>query len=70
MTRQERAAELARLPRAELIALCRRGIPNHRGGRTTVWGTYPLEQWTKDDLIETIVDVLFPPAWLLEVGQS
>lgn len=57
---------LAGMTKVDLITLCKGGIPNHRGGHTTVWGAHPLEQWTKDDLMATVMDVLFPPACLLE----
>lgn len=65
MSREQRAAELAGKSKADLIMMCKAGIPNHRGGKTTVWGAHPLSEWTKDELIATVLDVMFPPAFIL-----
>lgn len=65
MSREQRRAELDAKTKAEIIAMCKAGIPNHRGGKTTVWGAHPLEQWTKDELVSTVLDVMFPPAFIL-----
>jgi hypothetical protein len=65
VSRDQRRAELAAKSKTEIIAMCRAGIPNHRGGKTTVWGAHPLDQWTKDELISTVLDVMFPSAFIL-----
>lgn len=65
--REAQRKKLLRTPKAELIELCRSGIPNPRGGRTHVYGAHPLEKWTKEEIINTILDVLFPPPGLFEL---
>ena len=59
--------KLQRTPKAELIQLCRAGIPNPRGGRTQIFGAHSLEKWTKEELVNVILDVMFPPPGLVEL---
>lgn len=59
--RDDRVKQLARMSKQALIGMCRDGIPNLRGGTTTVWGRHPLEKWTKDEIVATILDIEYPP---------
>jgi hypothetical protein len=59
--REDLRRELQRVSKTALIALCRSGIPNPGGGRTHIFGAHPLEKWTKEEIMNTIIDVQFPP---------
>jgi hypothetical protein len=56
-----RRGQLARMTKARLIALCRSGVTRPDGGRSIIEGAYPLESWTKDDLVSSIMAAEFPP---------
>jgi hypothetical protein len=57
-----RRGQLAKMTKARLIALCRSGVTRPDGGRSIIdGGMYPLEQWSKDDLISSIMTAEFPP---------
>jgi hypothetical protein len=57
-----RRRQLAKMAKARLIALCRSGVTRPDGGRSIITGgMYPLEQWTKDDLVASIMAAEFPP---------
>jgi hypothetical protein len=60
ITESERRAELSRTPKHKLILMCRTGIRRPDGGRSCIEGAHPLEQWSKDDLISSILSVEFP----------
>jgi hypothetical protein len=59
--RRDRRKQLAKMSKRALIAMCQTGIPNPRGGKTRIWGAYSLDKWTKDELVDTILDVEYPP---------
>ena len=58
--RNERRRQLARTSKQHLIDVCRSGVANSRGGRTQVWGAHPLEKWTKEEILGTILDIEYP----------
>jgi hypothetical protein len=59
--KNDRRKQLARQTKAALIAMCTEGVPNPRGGTTRVWGAHPLQEWTKDEIVATILDIEYPP---------
>jgi hypothetical protein len=59
--RAVRRRQLVKVSKQELIGMCREGVPNPRGGRTQVWGAHPLERWTKEEILNTILDIEYPP---------
>lgn len=65
--RLQRRRQLVAMSKADLITMCREGIPNPRGGRTQVFGAHPLEQWRKDEIVDVILDIEFPPPGLIEL---
>jgi hypothetical protein len=45
-----------------LIRLCRAGVTTPGGSRRVIaGGMYPLEQWSKADIIASIMSAEFPP---------
>ena len=61
-SRDSRRAELRRLSKARLIALYRRGVTTP-AGRTVRYldaGAGPIERWSKDDVVASIMAVEFP----------
>ena len=64
--RAQRRRTLASTSKRDLIGLCREGVPNPRGGRTQVWGSYPLEKWTKEEIMNTILDIEYPPQAMMD----
>lgn len=61
-SRDSRRAELRRLSKARLITLYRRGVKTP-AGRTVQYlegGAGPIEQWSKDDIVASIMAVEFP----------
>jgi hypothetical protein len=59
-TRDDRARELTRMPKRELVRLCTTGIRRPNGQTTTVEGAHPVSSWSKDDLISTILGIEHP----------
>jgi hypothetical protein len=62
-SRDSRRAELRRLSKARLITLYRRGVRTP-AGRTVQYldaGAGAIEQWSKDDILASIMAVEFPP---------
>ena len=53
VTRDEYHTQLSRMARRDLIRSCY--------GRGIVGGAYPLEEWSKDDLIASLLQSEFPP---------
>jgi hypothetical protein len=59
--RGARRAALWRKTKPQLIAMCRAGITKPGGGAVVIeGGMYPLGQWSKSDLISSIMSVEFP----------
>jgi hypothetical protein len=54
------------MAKARLVAMCRRGIARPDGGRTIVEGAYPLSRWTREEILNVILDVEFPS---IEAGE-
>jgi hypothetical protein len=60
--RDSRCVALTRTPKHKLIIMCRTGVRRPDGGLTRIeGGACPLEEWTKDDLISSILSVEYPP---------
>ena len=64
--RDARRRALNRMAKARLVAMCRRGIARPDGGRTIVEGAYPLSRWTREEILNVILDVEFPS---IEAGE-
>lgn len=60
MTRDERVSELSRTPKWKLVKMCQAGVRRPDGGLSYIEGAHPLEQWSKDDLISSILSVEHP----------
>jgi hypothetical protein len=60
--RQLRRAELAKLSKRRLAVKYRAGVRTP-DGRTVRYGggAHPLESWRKDELIDSILSIEFPP---------
>ncbi len=59
--RAARRQALSKMTKARLIRMCRAGVTRPDGGRTVIeGGMYPLEQWTKDEVVSSILDAEFP----------
>jgi hypothetical protein len=60
-SREDRRRELAALPKARLCSMYRTGVyaPNGRVGRYA-GGMYPPEQWRKDEVISSILEIEYP----------
>jgi hypothetical protein len=57
----ERAAQLQRMTKAALVQMCRTGVRRPDGGRTQIEGGYaPVRDWSKDDIVNSILAVEFP----------
>jgi hypothetical protein len=60
--RAARRRELGRMTKARLIRLCRAGVTTPGGSRRVIeGGMYPLEQWSKADIIAAIMSAEFLP---------
>lgn len=60
--RNARRAALARTTKGRLIDLCRAGVTKPGGGRVIIeGGMHPLTDWSKDDLVSSIMSAEFPP---------
>jgi hypothetical protein len=62
VTREARRRDLERVPKAALVAMCAAGITRPDGGRTIIQGAYPLSRWTREEIVNVILDVEFPAA--------
>lgn len=58
--RDARCVELSRMPKHKLIVMCRTGVRRPDGHAIRVTGASPLEEWSKDDLISTILSIEYP----------
>lgn len=62
MTRNERRAALNRKTKRDLIRICKAGVRTPEGGICTIeGGMYPLEQWRKDEIVDSIVRAEYGP---------
>jgi hypothetical protein len=59
--RDARCVELTRMPKHTLIVMCRTGVRRPDGGAIRVDGAAPLEEWSKDDLVSTVLSIEYPP---------
>jgi hypothetical protein len=61
-SRDQRRAALNRKTKAELIRLCKAGVPTPDGGVCHIeGGMYPLEKWTKEEVVNSILSAEYPP---------
>jgi hypothetical protein len=59
-TREERRAELSRMTKRSLAAMCRDGIRRPDGGLAFIEGAHPVERWDKDEIITSVLSVEYP----------
>ncbi len=60
--RNARRQALSKMTKSQLIRLCRTGVTTTSGGRAIIeGGMYPLAQWSKGDIIASIMSAEFPP---------
>ena len=60
--RNARRRELGKMTKARLISMCRRGVTKPDGTCYYIeGGMYPLDKWSKADIIASIMSAEFPP---------
>ncbi|HET9893753.1 MAG TPA: hypothetical protein VFQ44_02355 [Streptosporangiaceae bacterium] len=61
--REQRLAQLRKLPKAQLAAMYQAGIRTPSGGFASYAGSaHPLESWGKDELVSVILGIEYPEA--------
>jgi hypothetical protein len=60
MTRAARKKQLTRMSMQDLAAMCRRGVHRPDGGITVIEGAYPVEDWTREEIVTSILNAEFP----------
>jgi hypothetical protein len=60
-TKGERLAELSRTAKFRLILMCKSGVRRPDGGLSYIEGAHPLQDWSKDDIIASIIAAEYPP---------
>lgn len=59
--RDARVTELTRMTKTRIIDYYRTGVKKPNGGRVrAISAAYPLEKWTKDELISAIIGIEYP----------
>jgi hypothetical protein len=59
-TWDERRAQLSRTAKFKLILMCRSGVRRPDGGLSYIEGAHPLQDWSKDDIIASILAAEYP----------
>jgi hypothetical protein len=63
MDMDARRAQLRKMTRGQLAALCQAGIITPDGRRVVIeGGVTPPSQWSKDDLVASVMQAEFPPS--------
>jgi hypothetical protein len=54
--RDARRRELTKLPKWRLARMCADGVTTPTGGVSYIEGAYPVAQWRKDEIVESILN--------------
>jgi hypothetical protein len=58
--RDARRRELTKLPKWRLARMCADGVATPTGGVCVIEGAYPVAEWRKDEIVESILNAECP----------